>query len=54
MDGKSVQPLNVESPMLVTLAGIMIEVKLAQPENALSPMFVTLAEIVIEVKPVQS
>ena len=36
--------------MLVTLAGIVIEVKPVQPSNAFSPMLVTLAEIVIEVK----
>ena len=39
--------------MLVTLSGIVIEVKPVQPENALSPMFVTLSGIVTEVKSVQ-
>ena len=44
------QPLNAESPMLVTLSGIVIEVKPVQPENAEPPILVTLAGIVIEVK----
>ena len=38
--------------MLLTLLGIVIDVKPVQPENALSPMLVTPSEIVIEVKPV--
>ena len=46
-------PLNASLPMLVTLLGIVIEVKLVQPENAPSPMLVTPSGIVIEVKPVQ-
>ena len=39
--------------MLVTLSGIVIEVKPVHFSNALSPMFVTLSGIVIEAKPVQ-
>ena len=34
--------------MLVTLSGIVIEVKPVHFSNALSPMFVTLSGIVIE------
>ena len=44
---------NAPEPMLVTLSGIVIEVKPVQHENAKSPMLVTLSGIVIEVKPVQ-
>ena len=40
--------------MLVTLFGIVIEVKPVQTLNALAHMFVTPSGIVIEVKPVQS
>ena len=39
--------------MLITLSGIVIEVKPVQPENAEPPILVTLSGIVIEVKPVQ-
>ena len=39
--------------MLVTLSGIVIEVKLVQLTKAASPMLVTLSGIVIEVKLVQ-
>jgi hypothetical protein len=39
--------------MLVTLLGIVTEVKLLQPEKAPFPMFVTLLGIVTEVKPLQ-
>ena len=45
---------NAPEPMLVTLSGIVIEVKLVHHENTLSPMLVTLSGIVIEVKPVHS
>ena len=48
------QPLNAFSPMLVTLSGIVTEVKPVQPSNALAPMLVTLSGIVIGVKLVQS
>ena len=40
--------------MLVTLFGIVMEVKLLQPRNAQSPMLVTLFGIVMEVKLLQS
>ena len=36
--------------MLVTLLGIVTEVKEEQPEKALFPMFVTLSGIVMKVK----
>ena len=36
--------------MLVTLSGMVIEVKLVQPSNADRPMLVTLSGIVIDVK----
>ena len=39
--------------MLVTLSGMVIEVREEQPENALLPMLVTLFGMVIEVRPVQ-
>jgi hypothetical protein len=39
--------------MLVTLSGMVIEVKPVQPEKAEAPILVTLSGIVIEVKPVQ-
>ena len=39
--------------MLVTLLGMVIEVKPEQPEKAEFPMLVTLLEMVIEVKPEQ-
>ena len=39
--------------MLVTLSGIVIEVKPVHHENAELPMLVTLSGIVIEVKPLQ-
>ena len=44
---------NAPEPMLVTLSGIVIDVKPTQPENAPPPMLVTLSEIVIDVKPAQ-
>ena len=44
---------NAPEPMLVTLSGIVIEVKPVHHENAEVPMLVTLAGIVIEVKLVQ-
>jgi len=40
--------------MLVTLSGIVIDVKRLQPENAEPPMLVTLSGIVIDVKPLHS
>ena len=39
--------------MLVTLSGIVTELKPLQSENALFPMLVTVEGIVIEVKPRQ-
>ena len=39
--------------MLVTLSGMVIEIKPLQPENAFSPILVTLSGIVMDVKPVQ-
>ena len=39
--------------MLVTLLGILTEVKPEQPKKALFPMLVTLLGIVTEVKPEQ-
>ena len=39
--------------MLVTLSGMVIEVKPLQPRKAPSPMLVTLSGMVIEVKPLQ-
>ena len=39
--------------MLVTLFGMVIEVKPLQPEKALLPMLVTLLGMVMEVKPLQ-
>ena len=41
---------NALSPILVTLSGIVIEVKTLQPANATSPILVTLSGIVIVVK----
>ena len=38
--------------MLVTLSGMVIEVKPLQPEKASSPMLVTLSGMVTEVIPV--
>ena len=40
--------------MLVTLSGIVIDVKPSQPEKALSPMLVTLSGMVMDVKLLQS
>ena len=40
-------------PMLVTLLGMVTEVKLLQPEKALSLMVVTLLGMVTEVKLLQ-
>ena len=41
------QPENAEEPMLVTLAGTVIEVSSVQPLNAEEPMIVTLVGMVI-------
>jgi len=40
-------------PIVVTLAGIVTDVKLLQPEKAENSIFVTLLGIVTEFKPVQ-
>ena len=39
---KPLHPENAQSPMLVTLSGIVTLVKPLHPENALQPMLVTL------------
>ena len=44
---------NADSPMLVTLLGISMLVKLLHQENAISPMLVTLPGIVMSVKLLQ-
>ena len=46
-------PENAQSPMLVTLPGIVTLVKPVQFLNAESPMLVTRSGIVMLVKPVQ-
>ena len=46
-------PEKAESPILVTLSGIVIAVKLVQPEKAYSSIYSTLSGIVIDVKLVQ-
>ena len=45
--------MNADESMLVTLFGIVKEVKPVQPLNAEDPIPVTLFGIVIEVKPLQ-
>ena len=47
-------PENARFPMLVTLLGISMLVKLLHQENAFSPMHVTLPGIVMSVKLLQS
>ena len=44
------QPSKAPSPILVTLLGIVIEVKEEQPSKALFPMLVTLLGMVMEVR----
>ena len=39
--------------MLVTLAGMVMEVRLLQPSNAQLPMLVTPSGMVMEVRPLQ-
>ena len=39
--------------MLVTLSGIVMDVKLVQPEKAEFPMLVTLSGMVMDVNPLQ-
>lgn len=43
------QPSNARSPMLVTLSGIITEVRFAQLQNARSPILVTLSGIITDV-----
>ena len=45
IDDKPLQPRNTNSPMLVTLSGIVIDVKPMQPSNADIPMLVTLPSV---------
>ena len=45
--------MNALSPMLVTLAGMVMEVRLLQPSNAQLPMLVTPSGMVMEVRPLQ-
>ena len=47
------QPSKAYAPIVVTLLGIVTEVRLIQPEKALSPILVTLLGIVTEVRPLQ-
>ena len=47
------QPEKAETPMLVTLLGMVTEVKPLQPEKAKSSMYLTLLGIVTEVRPLQ-
>ena len=42
---KFMQPLNAESPILVTLFGISILVKPVHPLNAKAPIILTLSDI---------
>ena len=46
-------PSNAAYPMLVTLLGMVTEVRPEQPQNAASPMLVTLLPMVMEVRPEQ-
>ena len=50
---KPLQWENAQSPIEVTLLGIVMFVKPVQPQNAQLPIEVTLSGIVIPVKPVQ-
>ena len=49
--GKELHPLKAFPPMLVTLLGMLMEVKLEQPEKVPYPMLVTPWPRVTEVKP---
>ena len=51
---KEEQPLNAQSPILVTLSGMTIVCKEEQPLNALSPILVTHSGITIDCKREQS
>ena len=50
MDFNEVQPRKVSFSILVTLLGIVTEVKPLQPSNSFSSMRVTLSGMVMEVK----
>jgi hypothetical protein len=52
IEGRAVQRLNAEMPMLVTPAGIVTLVRLVHELNAEPPILVTLAGIVTLVRPV--
>ena len=47
MEAKLVQPLKASRPILITLLGMVIEVR-PQPIKAPSPMLITLLGIVME------
>ena len=47
------QPAKTEFPILVTLEGMVTEMRLEQPSNALFPMLVTLEGIVMDDNAVQ-
>ncbi len=47
-------PSNALYPILITLEGIIMEVKLEQPSNELLPILITLLGMVTEAKPLQS
>ena len=51
---KLLQRENAESPMIVTLSGIVMLVKLLQSSNARNPIVVTLFGIVMLVKSLQN
>ena len=47
-------PSNAPSPMLVTLSGILMDVRPLHLENALFPMLVTLSGIIVFLHPAMS
>lgn len=49
-----VQPEKAESPISVTLSGILTEVRLVQPENAEGKILVIPSSILTDVMPVLS
>ena len=53
MLGRTVQPSNALSPILVTLEGRLMVNRLVQPENAARPILVTLEGIVTMTRLVQ-
>ena len=48
---KELQPEKADPPMLVTLSGMVMEVRLVQCSKASLPMVVTLLGMVTEVRP---